>query len=121
MEEQTHNPVGACGCTPFPAPADGGACTACSPHMILTCEEEAVLKRMREIKEQVGPIAARLKDIQTHMGVTAERAATNDTESEWRLLTNQLEQLRQQWQDWQVLLEAAIEKKLIFLGHREPR
>jgi len=121
MEDQTHNPVGACGCAPFPAPADGGPCAACSPHMILTCEEENVLKSMREIKDQVGPIAARLNDLQTQMGTTTEGAATSETESEWRLLTGQLEQLRQQWQDWQVLLDAAIEKKLILLGHRGPR
>jgi hypothetical protein len=121
MEEQTHNPVGACGCYPFPAPASGGACMGCSPNMILTCEEETVLKRMREIKDQVGPIAAKLKQIQGEMKVTAEGAATNETESEWHMLTGQLEELRNQWRDWQILLESAIEKKLILLGHREPR
>jgi hypothetical protein len=99
-----------CGCDPFPTPRAGGGCTGCSPNEVLTCEEETILARMRGIKDEVRPIAHKLRDIHQQVGQT----------SEWTELYGQLESLRSQWEAWEKKLEDAIEKKLIHLGHREP-
>jgi hypothetical protein len=98
-----------CGCNPFPTPHGGGGCAACSPNEVLTCEEESILARMRGIKEEVRPIANKLKEIHQQVGQT----------SEWAELYGQMEALRSQWAAWEKKLEDAIEKKLIYLGHRE--
>ncbi|MGB6064103.1 MAG: hypothetical protein WBG50_04810 [Desulfomonilaceae bacterium] len=108
MADQTS--VAGCGCDPFPDPK-GGVCTACSPNEVLTCEEESILARMRGIKEEVRPIADKLRGIHNQVAQT----------SEWTELYGQLEALRRQWAEWEKKLEDAIEKKLIYLGHREPR
>jgi len=84
--------------------------------MILTCEEEAILGRMRELKEQVHPIAVRLRELQEQVS-----SPTGEPGSEWAALSTHLEDLRNQWTDWTAKLEAAIDRKLIALGHREPR
>ncbi len=51
-----------CGCDPLPTPR-GGGCTSCSPNQneVLTSEEESILARMRGIKEEVRPIAHKLR------------------------------------------------------------
>lgn len=108
--------MGSCGCDPFPAPAEGAACPGCHPSMVLTCEEEAILGRMRLIKEQVHPIADRLHELHGHLSVSH-----GEHGSEWTELSAQLEDLRAQWREWSARLEDAIDKKLIALGHREPR
>ena len=100
----------ACGCDPFPTPRGGGGCTGCSPNEVLTCEEESILARMREIKKEVRPIADKLRNFRHQVGQT----------SEWTELYGLLEALRRQWAAWQKKLEDAIEKKLLYLGHREP-
>ncbi len=120
MNGNTLDPTG-CACNPFPAQAPGQGCAACSPNMILTCEEEGILAKMREIKGQVQPIAAKLKDIQREMGESASEFGPGDLQPDWHVLNEQLLELRNQWKTWQERLEDAIEKKLIFLGHREPR
>jgi predicted nuclease with TOPRIM domain len=101
--------VAGCNCDPFPTP-QGGVCTGCSPNEALTCEEESILTRMRGIKEEVRPIADKLKNIHQEVGQTLE----------WTELYGQLESLRRQWEAWEKKLADAIEKKLIYLGHREP-
>jgi predicted nuclease with TOPRIM domain len=83
--------------------------------MVLTCEEESILGRMRNIKEQVRPIADRLFELQGNVS-----ARPQDSDSEWARLSAQLEDLRTQWKEWSERLEGAIERKLIALGHREP-
>ncbi len=120
MEEYTDNSTDGCACDPFPAPETGEACRGCSPNMILTCEEEAILSRMRQIKEQVAPIANKLNNIQKELGESVGEFGPTNLESDWHVLNQQLEELRNQWQGWQLRLDDAINKKLIFLGHREP-
>jgi DNA repair exonuclease SbcCD ATPase subunit len=119
MNEHTSNPAGGCACDPFPASVTDQGCAGCSPNMILTCEEEAILTKMREIKAQVAPIAEKLTSIQKDMGESVGGFSPVDTESDWHALNDQLQELRNQWQNWQALLEEAINKKLILLGHRE--
>ena len=119
MNEQTPSPAVGCACDPFPGPATGQGCAGCSPNMILTCEEEAILAKMREIKAQVGPIADKLNNIQKDMGESVGEFGPVDLESDWHALNDQLQELRNQWRNWQTRLEEAINKKLIILGHRE--
>ena len=119
MDENLVNPVGGCACDPFPASAAAQGCQGCSPNMILTCEEEAILRKMREIKEQVAPITNKLSNIQKEMGESIGEFGPVDLESDWHVLNGQLQDLRNQWQSWQARLENAVEKKLILLGHRE--
>lgn len=107
MADQTG--IAGCGCDPFPTP-QAGVCTGCSPNEVLTCEEESILARMRGIKEEVRPIANKLRNIHQEVAQT----------SDWTELYGQLESLRRQWEEWEKKLEDAIEKKLIHLGHREP-
>lgn len=106
-----------CGCSPFPAPTEGGMCAQCQPNNALTCEEESILAKMRDIKHEVRGITERLNAIQAALtgGVTPE------DKGEWNGLFGRLEDLRTQWKEWQLRLEDAIERKLIFLGHREPK
>ncbi len=97
-----------CGCYPFPIPPGGRGRTGCSPNEVLTCEEESILAHMRGIKGEVRPIANKLRDIDQQIGQT------------WTELYGQLASLRSQWEAWKKKLDDAIEKKLIYLGHREP-
>jgi len=117
MDDHLVNAVGGCACDPFPASASG--CQGCSPNMILSCEEEVILGKMREIKEQVAPIANKLSNIQKEMGESIGEFGPVDLESDWHVLNGQLQDLRNQWQSWQARLENAVNKKLILLGHRE--
>ncbi len=119
MDEHRVGSVGGCACDPFPAPATGQGCQGCSPNMILTCEEESILGKMREIKEKVAPLTNQLINIQKEMGESVGEFGPNDLESDWHALNDQLQELRRQWQSWQARLENAINKKLILLGHRE--
>ena len=109
-----------CGCDPFPAPAEG-PCAQCQPNMILTCEEEAILARMRKIKELARPVSERLNEIRLHEGTGLSGTLAAETDVELRSLLAQLEDQRARWKEWQEKLEDAIERKLIFLGHREPK
>jgi hypothetical protein len=64
-----------CGCDPLPTPRGaGGCCTSCSPNEneVLTSEEESILARMRGIKEEVRPIAHKLRDIHQEVSQTTD-------------------------------------------------
>jgi len=110
-----------CGCSPFPAPTEGGMCAQCQPNNALTCEEESILAKMRDIKHEVRGITERLNAIQAYEAATLRGVVASKDQSEWNSLFGRLEDLRTQWKDWQLRLEDAIERKLIFLGHREPK
>jgi len=109
-----------CGCNPFPAP-DEGPCAQCQPNMILTCEEEAILARMREIKELARPITERLSEIRLYERTGSSSALAPEADVELKGLVAELKEQRARWKEWQRKLEDAIERKLIFLGHREPK
>jgi len=114
MENPTEKMSAQCGCDPFPTPLSGGGCEGCSPNVALTCEEESILARMREIKGQVRAIEDRLHAVQDHLS-----AAPEGPSSEWTELSGQLESLRNQWKDWTGKLDAAIHRKMVILGHLE--
>jgi hypothetical protein len=104
-------------------PGDGAAeaCVACAPKMVLTHEEEAILKTMREIKAQARPVSDKLKEIQGHLASPGEATDKHPSREEFEELSGRLGELRAQWKQWEKRLDEAIENKLISLGHREPR
>ena len=65
MAEQYDNLAIPCGCDPFPDQKDSEMCGPCQPNMIITCEEEAILGKLRDIKTQIRPITERMKEILT--------------------------------------------------------
>ncbi len=104
-------------CDPFVKLPESDPRCGCGLKEVLTAEEECILAKMREIKEQVRPIAEKLKDVQSHIG----ESSAVESVPEFPVLSGQLEELRLQWKDWEKKLEDAIERKLIMLGHRESR
>ncbi len=105
-----------CGCDRIPLMSEGENC-GCSPNVAFTCEEEAILGKMREVKSQVRSLSDRMKELRETF--SAGSAGSAESESEWAQLSGQLEELRSQWKGWETKLDDAIERKLIMLGHRE--
>lgn len=104
-------------CNPFPASGDADLC---NPENVVTCEEESILARMRDIKAQLRPINRRLSEIQAYEGASLSGGVSTEEQAEWNELFGQLQELRNQWAEWERKLEDAIERKLIALGHRQP-
>ncbi|MBI5250024.1 MAG: hypothetical protein HY912_11065 [Desulfomonile tiedjei] len=104
-------------CNTFAMVSEEDPRCGCGLKEVLTYEEESILAKMREIKEQVRPVAQKLKDVQAQMG----RSAKIESAPEFAGVYAQIEELRREWQDWERKLEDAIERKLIMLGHRQPR
>ncbi len=108
-----------CGCGPDNINSSSEPCCDCRPKMILTYEEEAILKKLRDIKAKVRPIAETLKGVEMRRFDRKEPDPTS-LEGEWIRLSGELDELRSAWNEWEVKLENAIEHKWILLGHREP-
>jgi tetrahydromethanopterin S-methyltransferase subunit B len=108
-----------CGCELAPPLSEVEEC-GCTPNVALTCQEEAILAKMREVKDQVRSLTARMKELRESFDPNGA-PGSGEGESEWAQLTGQLEELRNQWKAWETKLDEAIERKLIILGHREMR
>ncbi|MBM4328527.1 MAG: hypothetical protein FJ118_15350 [Deltaproteobacteria bacterium] len=119
MTEQIYDTSGECACDPFPAPAEGVACAQCEPNNALSCDEEWVLGKMRAIKEQARGLTARMNEMHSREMAALSGGIAPQDEAEWNRLSDELDRLRIQWVEWQERLEDAIERKLVFLGHRE--
>jgi hypothetical protein len=78
---------------------DGTKCN-CRPKMVLTCQEEDILVRMRKIKDEVRSII--------EFTGPSEQAPTR------------LDELRAKWEELETRLDQAIDNKFIMLGHRPP-
>lgn len=117
MADESEYTYMSCGCEPESRSRPADECDFCTPRLELTPEEEAILARMRAIKERVRPIAARLNELQDRFERPPDREATDGTRSEWDELSAELAALRGQWNDWQAKLDQAIENKLVLLGH----
>ncbi|MEW6350150.1 MAG: hypothetical protein AB1646_13875 [Thermodesulfobacteriota bacterium] len=99
--------------------AEEEACVTCVPKMILTLEEEAILKTMREVKAQAKPVRQRLQELDVSLKSPTDDYDPQALKEEWEHLRTQLEGLRVQWKGWERRLDEAIENKLIALGHRD--
>jgi len=106
-----------CGCEPETRELPANECDMCTPKVVLTSEEEAILARMRAIKEVVRPISARLSELHERFERAPGEEAGPEARAEWEKLSLQLLEFRTQWNDWQGKLDQAIENKLVFLGH----
>jgi predicted nuclease with TOPRIM domain len=120
MSASVVDPRISCGCLSDNAGGPSEPCCDCNTKMELTYEEEAILEKLRGIKAIVRPLVETLKGIELRrfdrigIGVAS-------VEEEWIRLSKELDELRTAWNEWEKKLEAAIERKLILLGHREPR
>jgi hypothetical protein len=103
-------------CNPFAVVSDDDPSCGCGLKDVVTREEEEILAKMREIKDQVRPVANKLREVQASMA----QPASGETSSEFAGIYAQIEELRREWKDWEKKLEAAIERKMIMLGHRTP-
>lgn len=120
MNMQILSGTPSCGCGPIPPENVITTCSTCAPKMALTFEEEAILSRMRALKDEVRPIAARLKSLETEIEV-AEGYSRIILRNEWNQLSQDLDEHRELWRSWERRLDDATERKLILLGHREAR
>ena len=112
--------IAECGCNPIAPEGQGDACGTCAPKLALSVEEEAVLTQMRALKDQVRPIADRMRRIHEDLAGSAQGdGKVAGLQSEWSELSGRLDILRTQWRDWEVKLDEAIHQKLVMLGHRE--
>ncbi|MEJ2717514.1 MAG: hypothetical protein P8182_10300 [Deltaproteobacteria bacterium] len=116
-EEQETFGTACAHCDPFPT---SGNTELCNPSNVVTCEEESILARMRDIKEQLRPINRRLQEIQAYEGASLSGGVSSEDQAEWNELFGRLQELRNQWAEWERKLDGAIERKLIALGHRQP-
>lgn len=106
-----------CGCDRIPPVSEGENC-GCSPNVAFTCEEEAILGKMRDVKSQVRSLTDKMNEIRETFGPQGI-TPSGESESELARLSGQLDELRSQWKVWETKLDEAIERKLIMLGHRE--
>lgn len=107
------------GCSPSGDLNSASGCSSCAPKLALSYEEEAILSRMRSVKNEVRPISRRLKELESIMS-TEIGYRSSILKNEYSDLSRQLSELRQDWIEWSVRLEDATERKLVLLGHREP-
>jgi hypothetical protein len=117
MADKSEYTYMSCGREPETRSLPADQCDFCTPRVELTSEEEAILARMRAIKERVRPIAARLNELHDRFERPPGDETSPETRSEWDELSVQLAEFRAQWNDWQAKLDQAIENKLVFLGH----
>jgi vacuolar-type H+-ATPase subunit I/STV1 len=103
-------------CNPFAVVSEDDPRCGCVLKEVVTREEEEILAKMREIKEDVRPVANKLRDVQASMGKTGQ----GEPSSEFARSYEQIEELRREWKEWERKLEEAIERKMIMLGHRPP-
>ncbi len=118
MESPVDKFNASCGCHPYVSSAENPTCAPCSPNMILTCEEEGILGKLREIKETARGVEEKLQKLGRSGGGFSVPEAEGH-ESELRQLSGELDELRTRWDDLSRRLEEAIERKWILLGHRE--
>ncbi len=95
--------------------AEKEECCGCGLGQVVTGQEEAILAKMRELKDQVRPLVLKMKTLQSTVG-----ESSHEVFPEFAQLSTELENLRLQWKEWEQKLEDAIESKLIMLGHRNP-
>ncbi|MEI6134501.1 MAG: hypothetical protein WCP72_05980 [Desulfomonile sp.] len=109
-----------CGCLKHEGSIVSQDCCDCKPKMALTFEEQGILDQLRLIKSVARATLADIKDIELRR-FERDKSDRMSIEDEWLRLSQKLEEIRSRWTEWSSRLDAATERKLIMLGHREPR
>jgi hypothetical protein len=118
-----------------PGADTGESCTTCHQYfdkedecwgnyVPLTRDEEAILARMREVKEEVGAVKKRLKEIESKEGFQIpgdlqDREKVSEDQSLWLEQTQVMSTLRQEWQKLDVQRQEAARFRMKILGHEE--
>jgi len=90
----------------------------------LTRDEEAILARMREVKEEVAAVKKRLKEIESKKGFqipgdVQDRDRVSEDQTLWLEQTHVISTLRQEWQKLDVQRQEAAKFRMKILGHEE--
>jgi len=119
MQENQETGEPPCNCADIPDSENGDVCAPCHPKDYVSADQESILGKMREIKALMRPIAERLNELERFEGASAG-GVSHEGRAEWNELAGRLEELRTEWNDLLAGLDAAIERKLVLLGHRDP-
>ena len=90
----------------------------------LTRDEEAILARMREVKEEVAAVKKRLKEIESKKGFQIpgdvhDRDRVSEDQALWLEQTHAMSTLRQEWQKLDVQRQEAAAFRMKILGHED--
>ena len=111
------------------------ACTACHSYfdksdecdgnyVPLTRDEEWILAQMREVKAKVASVKKRLKELEKSTGfrpISHDEGAKSGTEEQvqWLDQKQQLDVLRQEWQELDRRRQEAASFRMKILGHED--
>ena len=114
---------------------NGESCTTCHQYfdkedecwgnyVPLTRDEEAILGRMREVKEEVAAVKQRLKEIESKEGFQIpgdlqDRDRVSEDQAIWLEHTHIISTLREEWQRLDVQRQEAARFRMKILGHEE--
>ncbi|MGW8223736.1 MAG: hypothetical protein ACWGP1_16435 [Syntrophobacteria bacterium] len=114
---------------------NGESCTTCHQYfdkedecwgnyVPLTRDEEAILARMREVKEEVAAVKQRLKEIESKEnfqipGDLQDRDRVSEDQALWLEHTQIMSTLREEWQELDLRRQEAASFRMKILGHEE--
>jgi hypothetical protein len=114
---------------------NGESCTTCHQYfdkedecwgnyVPLTRDEEAILARMREVKEEVAAVKQRLKEIESKEGFQIpgdlqDGDRFSEDQALWLEHTHIISTLREEWQRLDVQRQEAARFRMKILGHEE--
>ena len=114
---------------------NGESCTACHQffdkkaecegnYVPLTRDEEAILRRMREVKAEVAEVKKRLKEIEGKKGFQIpregpDRGNLGDDQALWLEQNQVMATLREEWQELDIKRKEAASFRMKILGHED--
>ena len=114
---------------------NGESCTTCHQYfdkedecwgnyVPLTRDEEAILAQMREVKEKVGAVKKRLKEIEGQNGFQApidgeDSDRVSDDQALWLEQRQLMATLREEWQELDLRRQEAASFRMKILGHED--
>ena len=114
---------------------NGESCTTCHQYfdkedecwgnyVPLTRDEEAILARMREVKEEVAAVKQKMKEIESKEGFQIsregqDRGKIGDDQALWLKQKERIATLREEWQELDVKRQEAASFRMKILGHEE--
>ena len=114
---------------------NGESCTTCHQYfdkedecwgnyVPLTRDEEAILARMREVKEEVAAVKQKMKEIESKEGFQIsregqDRGKIGHDQALWLKQKERIATLREEWQELDVKRQEAASFRMKILGHEE--